>query len=180
MLLLDTSLLIEYERELVARRIGAARRFLDAYPLERPAISLIAWGEFAEGFADRAAFGAFISGVDFTVVQLSQEIAWRMASLQGSIGRRLGENDAWIAATAQSARPAAEPGAQVLGDQIGAIAEEREEHRPSLLQSLPAEAGEGAMEAREPRLVFSAQAREGARGFAQALTRACDSRAGGR
>ncbi|HEX9783111.1 MAG TPA: type II toxin-antitoxin system VapC family toxin [Opitutaceae bacterium] len=136
MLLLDTSLLIEYERELVARRIGAARRFLGAYPLERPAISLIAWGEFAEGFADRAAFGAFISGVDFTVVQLSQEIAWRMASLQGSIGRRLGENDAWIAATAQSARPAAEPGAQVLGDQIGAIAEEREELRPWLLQCL--------------------------------------------
>ena len=36
------------------------------------------------------------------VVQLSRAIAWRTAALQGSLARRLGENDAWIAATALS------------------------------------------------------------------------------
>ena len=35
-------------------------------------------------------------------VQLSRAIAWRTAALQGSLTRRLGENDAWIAATALS------------------------------------------------------------------------------
>jgi predicted nucleic acid-binding protein len=38
----------------------------------------------------------------FRVVQLSRAIAWRMAALQGYLSRRLGENDAWIAATALS------------------------------------------------------------------------------
>ena len=44
------------------------------------------------------AFGEFIAR--FRVVQLSRGIAWRAAMMQGSISRRLGENDAWIAATA--------------------------------------------------------------------------------
>jgi predicted nucleic acid-binding protein len=35
-------------------------------------------------------------------LQLSRGIAWRRAALQGSLSRRLGENDAWIAATALS------------------------------------------------------------------------------
>ena len=33
---------------------------------------------------------------------LSRAIAWRTAALQSSLSRRLGENDAWIAATALS------------------------------------------------------------------------------
>jgi len=55
-------------------------------------------GEFAEGFEDIRSVEAFLS--PFRVLQLSRAIAYRMATLQRSLGQRLGENDAWIAATA--------------------------------------------------------------------------------
>ena len=63
-------------------------------------ISIITLGEFAEGFTDPKALVQFLA--PFRVVQLSRAIAWRTAALQGSLTRRLGENDAWIAATALS------------------------------------------------------------------------------
>ena len=47
---------------------------------------------------DPLAVHAFLSR--FRVLQLSHAIAWRTAVLQSSLSKRLGENDAWIAATA--------------------------------------------------------------------------------
>ena len=64
------------------------------------AISIITLGEFAAGFTDPRALLEFLA--PFRVLQLSRAIAWRTAALQGSLARRLGENDAWIAATALS------------------------------------------------------------------------------
>jgi hypothetical protein len=52
MLLLDTSFLIEFEGELAHRKIGPARGVLAAHRRETVAISIIAFGKFAEGFAD--------------------------------------------------------------------------------------------------------------------------------
>jgi len=98
MLLLDTSFLIELEDELVRRRPGAAVAVLAAHRRSAAAISIITLGAFAEGFTDAQAFGEFIAR--FRVVQLSRGIVWRAAMMQGSLSRRLGENDAWIAATA--------------------------------------------------------------------------------
>ena len=100
MLLLDTSFLIELEDELVKRRPGAATALLEAHRRAAIAISIITLGEFAEGFTDPQAFGEFIAR--FRVVQLSRAIAWRAAMMQGSLPKRLGENDSWIAATALS------------------------------------------------------------------------------
>ena len=100
MLLLDTSFLIEFEDELVNRKSGPARAILSARRRQAAAISIITLGEFAEGFADPRALVEFLA--PFRVVQLSRAIAWRMAAVQGSLARRLGENDAWIAATALS------------------------------------------------------------------------------
>jgi predicted nucleic acid-binding protein len=100
MLLLDTSFLIEFEDELVNRKSGSARAVLSAHRRQAAAISIITLGEFAEGFTDPRALLEFLA--PFRVVQLSRAIAWRMAALQGSLSRRLGENDAWIAATALS------------------------------------------------------------------------------
>lgn len=100
MLLLDTSFLIELEDELVKRRSGAAIALLEAHPRSAIAISIITLGEFAEGFTDPRAFGEFVGR--FRVVQLSRAIAWRAAMMQASLAKRLGENDAWIAATALS------------------------------------------------------------------------------
>jgi predicted nucleic acid-binding protein len=98
MLLLDTSFLIELEDELVKRRPAAAMAVLAANRRQATAISIITLGEFAEGFTDPQAFGEFVAR--FRVVQLSRAIAWRAAMMQSSLARRLGENDAWIAATA--------------------------------------------------------------------------------
>jgi predicted nucleic acid-binding protein len=100
MLLLDTSFLIEFEDELANRKTGAARAVLARHRRQAVAISIITLGEFAEGFEDPKALVEFLA--PFRVVQLSRGIAWRMAALQGSLSRRLGENDAWIAATALS------------------------------------------------------------------------------
>ena len=100
MLLLDTSFLIEFEDELANRTSGPARSALASHRRQAVAISIITLGEFAEGFEDPRALVQFLA--PFRVVQLSRAIAWRMAALQGSLSRRLGENDAWIAATALS------------------------------------------------------------------------------
>jgi predicted nucleic acid-binding protein len=99
-LLLDTSFLVEYEAELVAVEIGPARRLLRAHWREPVAISIISIGEFAEGFEDFSAVEAFLSR--FKVLSLSRAVAYKTASLQSRLRQRLGENDAWIAATALS------------------------------------------------------------------------------
>jgi predicted nucleic acid-binding protein len=100
MLLLDTSFLVEFEDELSHKTIGPARGVLMARRRETVAISIITFGEFAEGFTDPRALVEFLGR--FRVVTLSRAIAWRTAALQSSLSRRLGENDAWIAATALS------------------------------------------------------------------------------
>jgi len=98
MLLLDTSFLVEFEDELAHRKMGPARGALTARRREAVAISIITLGEFAEGFTDPRAAVEFLA--PFRVVTLSRAIAWRTAALRSSLSQRLGENDAWIAATA--------------------------------------------------------------------------------
>jgi hypothetical protein len=100
MLLLDTSFLIEFENELIHRQTGPAHGALAAHRRQTAAISIITLGEFAEGFADPRALVEFLA--PFRVLTLSRAIAWRTAALQSSLSRRLGDNDAWIAATALS------------------------------------------------------------------------------
>jgi predicted nucleic acid-binding protein len=100
MLLLDTSFIIELEIELVDRKSGPAIAVLQAHRRQAAAISIITLGEFAEGFSDPRAMVEFLA--PFSIVQLSRAIAWRTAALQAGLSRRLGENDAWIAATALS------------------------------------------------------------------------------
>jgi predicted nucleic acid-binding protein len=100
MLLLDTSFLIEFEDELVHGKVGPAHGVLARKRRQAASISIITLGEFAEGFVDPRALVEFLA--PFRVVILSRAIAWRTAALQNSLSRRLGENDAWIAATALS------------------------------------------------------------------------------
>jgi predicted nucleic acid-binding protein len=98
MLLLDTSFLIAYEREYAEGRTGPLRRMLGERRGEAVAVSIVALGEFAEGFADKLQVEAFLSR--FVVVQLSRAVAYKAAAMQRKLTQRLGENDAWIAATA--------------------------------------------------------------------------------
>jgi predicted nucleic acid-binding protein len=87
-----------FEDELACERPGPASALLAARRPLPAAISIVTLGEFAEGFLDPVALNEFVS--PFRVVQLSRMIAWRAALLRTSMSRRLGENDAWIAATA--------------------------------------------------------------------------------
>ncbi len=98
MLLLDTSFLVDYEAEVNERRVGSARAFLRARPTEPVAVSIVTVGEFAEGFSNPRDVEEFLSR--FRVLSLSRAIAYRASAMQAGLSRRLGENDAWIAATA--------------------------------------------------------------------------------
>ena len=98
MLLLDTSFLVDYEAEVAARRVGPARALMRARPLEALGVSVVSVGEFAEGFSNSRDVEEFL--IPFRVLGLSRNIACRAAAMQASLPQRLGENDAWIAATA--------------------------------------------------------------------------------
>jgi len=97
-LLLDTSFLVDYEAEVATRRIGPARTLMRSRPLEPLGVSVVSLGEFAEGFSSPRDVDEFLR--PFRIIGLSRNIAYRAAALQVSLSQRLGENDAWIAATA--------------------------------------------------------------------------------
>ena len=90
MLLLDTSFLVEFERELAAKKEGPASRFLRKNKGRAFAVSLISLGEFAEGYESPRDVEDFLS--IFRVLQLSRAIACKTAALQSTLSQRLGEN----------------------------------------------------------------------------------------
>jgi predicted nucleic acid-binding protein len=98
--LLDTSFLIALERETARNEIGPARTFLPSLRGRRLVVSIVNVEELLEGAVDEAALIAGISR--FTLVGLHLAQARRCALLQRRSARRLGENDAWIVAIAQS------------------------------------------------------------------------------
>ena len=98
--LLDTSFLVALERETSARNEGPARRFLPALRGRRLVVSVVTVEEILEGAADQVA--ALISLARFSIQGLHLSQARRCALLQRRTHRRLGENDAWLVATAES------------------------------------------------------------------------------
>jgi predicted nucleic acid-binding protein len=100
MLLLDTSVLVDLERELSERAVGPVRSFLGRHQGEDLACSTVTVGELAVG-KDETALRVFLRRL--RKIPLSEAIAYRAGELdraQLRFGRRLGENDTWIAATA--------------------------------------------------------------------------------
>ncbi len=98
--LLDTSFLVALERETAAGEMGPARRLLPSLRGRRIAISIVNVEELLEGAADEAA--AVASLQRFAVQGLHLAHARRCARLQRRASRRMGENDAWLVATAES------------------------------------------------------------------------------
>ena len=98
--LLDTSFLIALERETAAGEPGPARTFLPSLSGRRLVLSIISVEEILEGAADEAA--AFASLQRFAIQGLHLAQARRCALLQRRAARRMGENDAWLIATAAS------------------------------------------------------------------------------
>lgn len=98
--LLDTSFLIDLQRETAKGEMGPARRFLPSLR-ERPLVlSIVTVEELLEGAADEAATLASLQRFAIQGLQLAQ--ARRCALLQRRATRRMGENDAWLVATADS------------------------------------------------------------------------------
>lgn len=99
-MLLDTSFLVELERETASGENGPARKFLPLLRGRRLVISIVGVEEILEGAADEAA--AFASLQRFTIQGMHLAQARRCALLQRRASRRMGENDAWLLATADS------------------------------------------------------------------------------
>lgn len=98
--LLDTSFLIALERETARRESGAARRFLPTLRGRRIVISIVSVEEVLEGAVDEAATLARLQR--FTIHGLHLAHARRCALLQRRAAYRMGENDAWLIATAET------------------------------------------------------------------------------
>lgn len=100
---LDTTFLIDLQRERVARdHGGVAHRFLRRSPDADLFLSSIALGEFAEGFASSDHPTVAAMRVGHTVVPVDDETALVYARVTGRLRRRgelIGTNDLWIGCT---------------------------------------------------------------------------------
>jgi predicted nucleic acid-binding protein len=111
--LLDSSFLIALERETAARENGPARRFLPRLRGRRIVVSVVSVEEVLEGADDRDA--AIASLRTFSIQGLHSAHAAQCALLQSRSARRMGENDAWLVATAELL------GAEIVGDDRNAF-----------------------------------------------------------
>lgn len=97
--LLDSSFLIALERETASNTVGPARRFLPQLRRRPMVVSVITVAEILEGAVDEES--AMASLQRFTIQGLHTTQARRCALLQRRATHRLGENDAWLVATAE-------------------------------------------------------------------------------
>lgn len=98
--LLDASFLIDLENETARGVLGPARRFLSSLHGRPLVVSIVTVEEVLEGAADEAAALAALQRFALQGLHLAQ--ARRCARLQRRASRRMGENDAWLVATAES------------------------------------------------------------------------------
>lgn len=98
--LLDSSYLIDLERETANAEIGPARIFLSSVRGRPLAVSVVSVEELLEGAISEA--DALAALQRFTIQGLHLAQARRCALLQRRTFRRLGENDAWLVAPAES------------------------------------------------------------------------------
>ncbi len=98
--LLDSSYLIDLERETADGQMGPARRFLPSLRGRPLVVSVVTVAELLEGAIDDV--NTLASLQRFTIQGLHLAHAQRCALLQRRASRRLGENDAWLVATAEA------------------------------------------------------------------------------
>ncbi len=102
-LILETSFLVDLERELIAGEPGPAQRFLESHRAQRLHITFTIAGELAAGPAmnDRARWERSVA--PFEVLGCTPEVSWRYGRLYRYLkanGLLIDANDLWIAATA--------------------------------------------------------------------------------
>lgn len=122
--LLDTSFLIDYFNEVADGTIGPARRFRATLPGgSKLCVSIVSLAELIEGAGDATAVERELLRLA-RVVGLRHQHGTRAGLMQQRArarGTRMGENDAWIAATAALAQ------LTIIGDDDRAFA-----NRPSV------------------------------------------------
>lgn len=101
-LILETTFLIDLERELSADRQGPAHAFLARSGSERLFITFTVAGELAAGPAvdERSAWEALID--PFRILPFSRDVSWEYGRAYRYLrdnGLLIGGNDLWIAAT---------------------------------------------------------------------------------
>jgi tRNA(fMet)-specific endonuclease VapC len=102
-MIVDTTFLIDLEREIARRQPGPAMEFLGRNDAQTMRISVITFGELAEGYGDPAAPGLEELIAPYGMVEISVSIGRRYAAISRALrssGSRRGDNDLWIAATA--------------------------------------------------------------------------------
>ena len=102
-MILDTTVLIDLQRELRRDRPGATSRLLESSGDASVFVAFVTWMEFAEGFGDddREACERFLAA--FQVLWPDTESAWLAARISRSLraaGEPIGDHDTWIAALA--------------------------------------------------------------------------------
>ena len=102
-MILETTFLIDLERELAKGRPGPAQRFLEAHATESLRITFTVAGELAAGLpaTERARWERFLA--PFEVLGCGPEVCWHYGQLFTYLrenGLLIGANDLWIAATA--------------------------------------------------------------------------------
>jgi predicted nucleic acid-binding protein len=90
---------IDLERETAKGELGPARSFLPSLRERVLVMSIVTVEELLEGAADEAATMASLQRFSIQGLHLAQ--AQRCALLQRRAIRRMGENDAWLVATAE-------------------------------------------------------------------------------
>jgi tRNA(fMet)-specific endonuclease VapC len=103
LLILETTFLVDLERELRRAEPGPAERFLENHPRSTLAITFTIAGELAAGssLGERDAWERFLS--PFRILDWTREVSWRYGQLSRYLsehGMLIGANDLWIAATA--------------------------------------------------------------------------------
>jgi len=100
--LTDTTFWVDLLQERRHHQRGPASLFIAAHRASQLSVSIVTWGELAEGFA---AVGDLEKALNrIRVLMLPRQIAWEASRIQRDLattGARLAENDSWIAATAR-------------------------------------------------------------------------------
>jgi len=100
---LDTTFLIDLQREMESGRYGRAAQWIEQNGEEEAGISAVAWGEFLEGLRDRSHPVVQELAGRFSVWPVGEEAAevyGRVVRGLRQQGRLVGSNDLWIACTA--------------------------------------------------------------------------------
>lgn len=102
-MLTDTTFWIDLTEERIAGERGRAHRFMAAHRAQELRVSIVTWGELAEGYMRSGDLDALLLGI--RILMLPVTVAWEASRIQRELcasGCRIGENDAWIAGTARA------------------------------------------------------------------------------